>query len=70
MISSPATANDFNKWESQAQKLSVHSLLYVIEDCKKAANAMRGWNPIREGFYADQAHTFSRELNKRRKGNA
>ena len=28
----------------------------------KAADAMRGWNPAREGFYLDQASTYGMEL--------
>jgi len=26
---------------------------------------MRGWNPIKEGFYMDQASTYGMELNRR-----
>ena len=26
---------------------------------------MRGWNPVKEGFYSDQAATYGMELNKR-----
>jgi hypothetical protein len=65
MISSPATAEDFKKWEREAKKLSIDSLRYVIKDCLDAALAMKGWNPTREGFYIDQASTFSQELKKR-----
>ena len=69
MIANPATANDFASWEREAKKLSIDSLLYVVNDCKEAAQAMKGWNPEREGFYIDQAYTFSKELSKRMKGN-
>lgn len=69
MIANPATANDFARWEREAKKLSIDSLLYVVNDCKEAAQAMKGWNPEREGFYIDQAYTFSKELSKRMKGN-
>lgn len=69
MIANPATAQDFAKWEREAKKLSIDSLLYVVNDCKEAAQAMKGWNPEREGFYIDQAYTFSKELSKRMKGN-
>jgi hypothetical protein len=68
MITAPATAQDFTKWARQAKTLSIESLRYVIKDCKDAENAMRGWNPEREGFYADQCMTFQSELIARLKG--
>ena len=69
MICNPATAQDFSKWEREAKKLFIDSLRYVVKDCQEAAQAMRGWNPKREGFYLDQASTFGQELTKRMKGN-
>ena len=67
MISNPATANDFAKWEREAKRLDIESLRYVINDCQMAARAMRGWNPEREGYYLDQASTFGQELTRRTK---
>lgn len=67
MITNPATANDFARWERDAKKLSTESLRFVIDDCQSAARAMRGWNPDREGFYIDQASTYQHELTKRTK---
>jgi hypothetical protein len=67
MICNPATANDFARWEREAKRLSTDSLRYVVKDCQEAAQAMRGWNPDREGFYLDQASTFGQELTKRMK---
>jgi hypothetical protein len=67
MICNPATAQDFSKWAREAKKLSIDSLRYVVKDCQEAAQAMRGWNPEREGYYLDQAHTFGQELTKRTK---
>ena len=67
MISNPATAQDFAKWEREAKRLSIDSLRYVVNDCQEAAKAMRGWNPEREGYYIDQASTFGQELTKRTK---
>lgn len=67
MISNPATAQDFAKWQREAKRLSVDSLRYVVQDCHEAAQAMRGWNPEREGYYLDQASTFGQELTKRTK---
>ncbi len=67
MIANPATAQDFAKWEREAKKLSIDSLRYVINDCKEAAQAMKGWNPEREGYYIDQGSTFGQELTRRTK---
>jgi hypothetical protein len=67
MITSPASAKDFSLWERKAKGLSLDSLRFVIADCQSAARAMRGWNPDREGFYIDQAHTYQHELMKRTK---
>lgn len=67
MISNPATVQDFQKWERQARNLSTDSIHYVIKDCRQAEQAMRGWNPEREGYYSDQAATFAQELIRRAK---
>jgi hypothetical protein len=67
MIASPASAQDFALWQRKAKASSIDSLRYVIADCHSAAQAMRGWNPEREGFYLDQAHTYQHELTKRTK---
>jgi hypothetical protein len=45
--------------------MTVAELLYTVNDCRQAAEAMRGWNPIKEGFYMDQASTYGMELNRR-----
>jgi hypothetical protein len=67
MITSPASAQDFSLWERKAKRLSLDSLRFVIADCQSAAQAMKGWNPDREGFYIDQASTYQHELMKRTK---
>lgn len=67
MIASPATAADFARWEEQARSMDAVSLYYTIRDCKAAAEAMRGWNPIREGYYIDQMLTFADERRRRQK---
>ena len=67
MICNPATAHDFAKWQREAKQLSIDSLRYVVKDCQEAARAMRGWNPEREGYYIDQASTYSQELTRRTK---
>lgn len=66
-MSEYATPADFAKWEAQAKAMSIQALLYSVRDCQQAEAAMRGWNPIKEGFYSDQASTFGMELTRRRK---
>ena len=41
-------------------------LLYSARDCRQAEAAMRGWNPVAEGRYSDEAHTYGDELRRRR----
>jgi hypothetical protein len=66
MITSPATANDFARWEKQAKKMTESELIFSIDDCLKAADAMATHTPPnREGYYRDQASTFRAELTKR-----
>ena len=61
-----ATASDFYNWEDRAKGMTIEALVYTINDCHQAARAMRGWNPIKEGFYMDQANTYGMELNRRK----
>jgi hypothetical protein len=65
MITEHATPEHFTRWESHAKTLDAYSLGYVISDCYKAAAAMHGWNPSREGYYFDQAATYGMELTRR-----
>lgn len=67
MIANYATPDDFAKWEAQAKTMSISALIYTIKDCQQAEAAMRGWNPIKEGFYSDQACTYGMELSRRRR---
>ena len=62
---SGATAAEFKKWEDHAKCLDVNALLHVIEDCRNAREAMKGWNPVKENYYADQGMTYSDELRRR-----
>jgi hypothetical protein len=68
MIQDYATPQDFAAWRRQAEQMTVAQLRYVAADCRKAEAAMRGWNPIREGYYADQACTYGDELRRRLSG--
>jgi len=38
----------------------------VIRDCRAAAANMRSFDPVREGYYEDQAFTYADELHRRR----
>ena len=62
-----ATAADFSRWEARAKAMTMAELLYTVRDCQQAEAAMRGWNPIKEGFYSDQASTYGMELTRRRR---
>ena len=64
---SGATAKQFQDWEQQAKKCSIDELVFICKDCAEAELAMRGWNPEKENYYADQRMTYSAELTRRRK---
>ena len=61
-----ATAEDFRKWREQAESMPIEQLLYAAEDCRQAERAMRGWDPVKEGYYSDQASTYGDEIRRRR----
>lgn len=67
MITAAATPADFATWEARAKTMSVAELLYTVKDCQEAAEAMKGFNPDREGFYIDQACTYGMELTRRQR---
>lgn len=60
--------SNFNTWQAHAKTLSVESLKYVINDCKSARDAMKGWNPEKENYYQDQYLTYLDELRTRSTG--
>ena len=63
---SPATAADFARWETKAASMTDAELLWSAQDARQAEAAMRGWNPIAEGRYSDEASTYGDELRRRR----
>jgi hypothetical protein len=65
MIANYATAADFAAWEARAKAMTIEELLYSARDARQAAEAMRGWNPIAEGRYDDEAHTYGDEIRRR-----
>jgi len=64
---SGATAAEFKKWEDHAKSVDQDALVFIIQDCRNAREAMKGWNPVKENFYADQGMTYSDELRRRTK---
>lgn len=62
-----ATPENFETWRQQAKTMTVEVLKHTIQDCRNAEKSMRGWNPVKEGFYSDQASTFAMELKRRLK---
>lgn len=65
MLSEHAKPEDFQKWRDHAKTLSIYELRFTIKDCREAEKAMKGHNSIKEGYYADQAFTYSDELRER-----
>lgn len=60
-----ATPEDFENWRKEAKTMTVDALKHTIQDCRNAEKAMRGWQPVKEGFYSDQAATYGMELMRR-----
>lgn len=67
MTAEYATPEDFATWAARAKTMTVAALLYTVKDCQQAEAAMRGWNPVKEGYYADQASTYGMELTRRQR---
>ena len=65
-MTTPATAADFTRWEAKAKTMTDAELLYSARDARAAAEAMRGWNPVAEGRYDDEAFTYGDEIRRRR----
>ncbi len=63
-----ATHEDFRKWRDHAKSCNVEALYHIIDDCFTASIAMRTHNTDKEGFYKDQAWTYSDELRDRLNG--
>jgi hypothetical protein len=61
-----ATAEDFARWENKARTMTDAELVYAARDAREAEARMRGWNPVKEGYYSDEASTYGDELRRRR----
>ena len=66
MIANHATPQDFSNWEAKAKAMPMAELIYSAQDARQAEQAMRGWNPIAEGRYSDEASTYGDEIRRRR----
>lgn len=64
----PADQYQFAAWQEKAKGMTDAQLLYVIKDAREAAKAMRGHDPVSEGWYEDEANTMAQELYRRRQG--
>jgi hypothetical protein len=65
MIQEYATPEDFNRWEEHAKFCDVYTLKCIARDCQSAAQNMKGWNPVREGYYNDQMSVYGMEFTRR-----
>lgn len=65
MICDHAKPEDFARWRSHAETCDLGSLRFIIRDCRQVAENLRGFNPMREGYYEDQAFTYADELVRR-----
>jgi len=61
---------DWEKEERKARSMTSDQLEYAIKDAWAASKASGRENPNGEGFYADQAMTYAKELMARRAGKA
>jgi len=55
----------FTAKEIKAKSMTVSELHYAIQDCNRAADAMRGCDPEREGWYSDERSVYAMELRRR-----
>ena len=63
---STKAAYDFATKEGQYKSYTFKGLLYSVRDARQAADAMRGHDPIAEGWYLDDMATISMEINRRK----
>jgi hypothetical protein len=59
---------DWEKEERKARSMTSDQLAYAIKDAMAARDASKGWNANGEGYYADMAMTYAKELKARRDG--
>lgn len=61
-----ATVQDFQRWEDLAAIMTDAELLASAMDCRTVEALWRGHDAMVEGFYSDQAGTYSLALRRRR----
>lgn len=59
------TAATFANWTAKAADMTIEGLRYSINDCRKAAEAARGWDAAGEGKYMDELSIYLAEMNQR-----
>jgi hypothetical protein len=69
MTQTPASAEDFARWAKRAKQATDCTLDYVIKDCREAALAMAGHDPIACQRYNDELFTYADEQMRRREEN-
>jgi hypothetical protein len=52
--------------QAQYRGYTLDQLTWAANDAREARDAMRGWNPEAEAWYADDVSTILTELNKRK----
>lgn len=60
-----ATPADFTTWAARATEATNEAIAYTIRDCAESARAMRDHDPVAEGRYLDEMHTYCTERAKR-----
>ena len=56
---------DFTAGTKRARAMSDDQLAFAVKDCIEARDAMKGWNPVQEGYYQDEASTYAQEIYRR-----
>lgn len=67
MFNTGMTAAEFARYISKAKEMSTASLFHAIRDIRDTIDtwATSGERHPREGWYADEMHTYSDELRRR-----
>ncbi len=65
MMNRPATAEDFTRWSERAVTMTTDALRWSIADALSASHAIDSHDPVRSGYYRDEALTYQNELNGR-----
>lgn len=61
-----ANQHDFARWQERAASMTDAELIFAIKDASHASRKADHFDPVTAGYYADEASTYSMELNRRR----